>query len=743
VRVLTPVPDEGEGKIGVGPLIEVEEPSPNGTFPYNFVYHAIPSGVGVFSFHDFEREYPQDGAPACAIKTPYPEVCASFSFAHWKEKAGWPGGWLPSREAERLEAGGKLAPSPARWQRFSPGQQGVYACREISPWASAEEPLVIDFLRPDGTTEVFLQDGTGRFSDAAVVEVPGGHLGIFRRTPVSAEDRMYRSVGSLVAAPIVSTGKERRIGDLEELNIGDVWFDGRAADARDARKIRKRAGYGPFRPVALTDTSGKPTGEVVLLWVEAIPPPDHNEMEERKQKQELRRGKGKNQCGKPDTEAFRERSSRRRPAPQDGCGGRMSRPLSNADVKKRLHLTKLSSLGRSGADRVVDLPASYDAERRPLNAFATSDGGLVVDDMTFDRQLRRGKDVSGDASALQALAAPPLSGPPPQRLLSAAFDPASGEAAIIYAEAVGDDVYPSPPLLSDMPRARVVSALGKPVGKPLKIAEFQDHMGELLAIRGGETWFLFAQHTPDSFRILGGAHHGAQHPIPTPECDKSCPPYVLGLLPTSDARVEVLWSLGYGTPNAFFSSILHPETLLATLPRQIELSPGKYIVPDDFGVFRSKDGSPALWTLKEDGSATLTNSQEGGQKHEAPQQRFTTSVHQVWGDVVVVASTETQARATWLKAGVTVDFEPDKLVNQKASQKLRAGESPGPVLKSDKWLLPSAPGQLIPASTELQAVLENCPVRLPTGPRRLLLACSEATSDQLPSVRVGTRVVRY
>jgi hypothetical protein len=737
------VPDEGEVKAGVGPLIEIEERPPNGTFPYNFVYHAVPSGVGVFSFHDFEREYPQDGAPACAIRTPYPEVCAAFSFARWKGEPLWPRGWLPSHEQEWLEAGGKLAPSPARWQRFSPGQAGVYACREISSWASAGEPLVIDFLRPDGTTEVFLRDDTGRFSDVAVVEVPGGHLGIFRRTPVSAEDRMYRSVGALVAAPIVSTGKERRVGDLEELQIGDVWFEGRASDARDARKLSKRAGYGPFRPVALTGPSGKPTGEVVLLWVEAIPPPDHNELEKQRQKQELRRGKGKNQCGQPNAEPFRERASRRRPVPQDGCGGRMSRLLSSPDVKKRLHLTRLSSTGRPGADRVVDLPASYNAEREPLNAFATSEGGLVVGNMTFDRQLRRGKDVSGDASASQALGAPHLIGPPPQRLLSAAFDPASGEAAILYAEAVAEDVYPRPPLLSDTPRARVVSALGKPLGKPLTVAEFRDHMGEIQAARGGESWFLFAQQTPDLFRILGGTHHGAQHPIPTPECDKNCPPSFLGLLPTSDARVEVFWSLGYGTPDTFFSSILHPGTLLTTPPRRIELPPGGHIVFDDLGTLRNKDGSPTTWTLKEDGSAALTGAGEGEPKSEAPRQRFATSVHRVWGDVVVVASTETLARATWLKAGVTVDFEPGKHARREGTQKLRAGELPGPVLHGEKWLLPSTPGQPIEASAELQAALVNCPVRLPTGPRRLLLACSEPTDDQLPAVRVGTRVARY
>jgi hypothetical protein len=43
----------------------------------------------------------------------------------------------------------------------------------------------------------------------------------------------------------------------------------------------------------------------------------------------------------------------------------------------------------------------------------------------------------------------------------------------------------------------------------------------------------------------------------------------------------------------------------------------------------------------------------------------------------------------------------------------------------------------------LKATLKSCPVTMPTGPRRLLLACSEATDDQLPTVRVGTRVVRY
>jgi hypothetical protein len=742
-RPIEPVPDEGEARAGVGPLIEVEAPPQNVVFSYNFVHHAVPSGVGVFSFYDFEREYPHDGAPACSLKTPHPEVCAAFSFARWKGEALWPRGWLPSREAERLEADGKLAPSPARWQRFSPGQAGVYGCREVSPWASEGEPLVIDLLRPDGTTEIFLKDSSERFSDAAVVEVPGGHLGIFRRTPVTPENRMYRSVGPLVAAPIVSTGKERRIGDLEELQIGDVWFDGRASDARDARKISKRAGYGPFRPVALTGPSGKLTGEVVLLWVEAIPPLSHDEKEEREERKRPRRGKGKNQCGQPDAEPFRERASRRRPMPQDGCGGRVSRLLSSTDVKKRLHLTRLSSTGRPGADRTVELPASYNAERNPLPAFATPDGGLVVGDMTFDRQLRRGKDASGEASASQALAAPSLGGAPPQRLLSAAFDPASGEAALVYAEAVEENGYPRPPLLSDAPRARAVSALGKPLGKPVDLPDFRDQMGAILAARGGDGWLLFTQDTPGSFRVLGGPHHGAQHPLPTPECGADCSPWLMGLLPAPGGRVEAIWSRTYGGRDPFSSLLLHPGTLLAEPARQVKVHASSSLLFDDRGAFRNKDGVLSAWYLKEDGSAALSGAGEGEEGSEAVQRRFTVEAHQVWGDVVIVATREKQSRATWLKAGVTLDLEPDKLADEEEVQKLRAGAEPGPVLRGGKWLLPPTPGQPIPASAELQAALRNCPARLPTGPRRMLLACSEATDDQLPVVRVGTRVARY
>ncbi|MCS6899736.1 MAG: hypothetical protein RMJ98_08745 [Myxococcales bacterium] len=741
---ITPVPDNGEAKIGVEPLVELETAlKEEAEFPYNFVYHAVPSGAGVFSFYQFEQEYSRDGAPACSIKTPYPEVCAAFSFARWKGEALWPRGWLPHREASRLEPDGKLVPSPARWQRFSPGQKGVYAVREISPWGATDEPLVIDLLHPDGSIEVFLKDDSGRFSDAAVVEVPGGHLGIFRRAPIPLEDRLYRSVGSLVAAPIVSTGKERRIGDLEDLQIGDVWFDGRASDARDARKISKRAGYGPFLPVALTNTSGQPTGEVVLLWVEAIPPPGYSEQEAQDPRSESPKGKGKNQCGRPSAEPFRERVSRRRPTAQDGCGGRTSRMLSSTDVKKRLHLTRLSSTGRLGADRVVDLPASYDAERSPLRAYATPDGGLVVGEMTFDKQLRRGRDISREAAASQALEPPVLRGAPPQRLLSATFDPASGEAAIIYAEAIREDIYPRPPILSDAPKARAVSALGKPLGQIVELPEFRDLQWEILAARGGDSWVLLSREKPSSFRILGGPHHGAQHPLPIPECGPNCTSVPLSLLPAPGAHVEVIWSGQYDGSGPFSSTLLHPATLLSDPPQELKERGASRFVFDDRGAFRSKEGTLATWYLREDGSAVLLHEGERPPEGADTWHRFTREVHQVWGDVVIVAAKEKQIRATWLKAGVTIDIEPDKISRQQEEQKLRAGEAPGPVLPGGKWLLPSAPGQPIPAPAELQTVLQNCPVRLPTGPRRMLLACSEATNDQLPTVRVGTRVVRY
>jgi hypothetical protein len=756
---IEPVADGEGAAMGVGPLVHLDETVEESPFQYNFSHHAVPSGSGVFSFYEFESENGRDGAPICALKTPFPDVCMGFSFAPWKGAPPWPGAWLPARGDDRLEPDGKLTASPISWDRISPGTQGVYACNTQRIWDDTAPVLEIDFLRPDGAIEPFLKDTTGRFSDALVVEVPGGHLGIFRQTPVAAANRMYRSVGGLVAAPIVGAGKERKVGALKPLQIGDVWYDGRASDARDARSSHKRAGYGPFRAVALMDAKGKPSGDVALVWVEVFPPPGHEELAEKKKKTEVRKGKGKNQCGRPDRTSFGERVSQRRPFfGAGGCGGRASRSLSSTDVQKRLHVTRLTSAGEPREDRAIDLPKDHNAEKDPLVVVARPGGGLAVNHMTFDGQLRRGKDLPvGEQPAV--LDPPTLEGPRPQRLLQAAFDQRSGEALLIVGEAADPGVpammglKPTP--MSDVVAARTTSALGKPLGKPLLLPELRDTMERPAMARGGGGWLVVGSDGQASFRVIGGPHHEALHPFPVPECDgKPCPFSLLSMMPALDGRVELLTTTHDPKNSATYATLIHLDSLLSTPPREVN-GGAKDTFPalDNRGELRGEDGALLRWTLSDDGVASLVDPSRkedkapeeasGDQKDRKTEPAFQWEMHLVWGDVVIVATRGKQARATWLKAHQTIDFETDKMPEQDGFMQLRGGSERGPVLPGGLWILPSTPGPLLPAPSGLKATLKSCPVTMPTGPRRLLLACSEAIDDQRPTVRVGTRVVRF
>jgi hypothetical protein len=409
-----------------------------------------------------------------------------------------------------------------------------------------------------------------------------------------------------------------------------------------------------------------------------------------------------------------------------------------------MHITRLSPAGDTREDRAIDMSREYSAEKDPLEIHSQL-AGLSINWMYFDEKLQYEGDNDNGEYRSHYDSIEPLRGPRPQRLLQATFDQRSGEALLLVGEAVSPESpykMPSDPLaMVDTVTARTASALGKPLGKPLVLPELRGSMERPAIARGGGSWLVMS---PGRTSI----HHEAQHRFPAIECKGGpCPVSAQSLRPTPEGRIEL--STTYDSTT--YTSLLDLETLLATPPRKEDGgAEGTFPALDNRGELRGEDGTLLRWTLSREGVASLLDPsrKEGKTQEETGNDRkeerpFHWEMHQVWGDVVVVATRGKQARATWLKARQTIDFETDKMPEEEGFLRLPWDSEKGPVLPGGLWLLPSTPGPLLPAPAGLQAALKDCPVQMPTGPRRLLLACSEATDDQLPTVRVGTRVVRY
>lgn len=746
---IQPVKDEEGAILGVGPFQEVGSDRRE-SYNYNFVFQGIPSGVGLFSFYEFERGY-WAGNYNCTIRTEFPNVCQTFSFTPWADKPVWPQRWLPERFDNLLGKEGKMFPSKASWLRFSPGQEGVYAT-SVKVADSGRTNLFIDFLRPNGKIETFLEDTSERFSDAEIVEVSGGYLGIFRLVPVAVNGRVYTSAAPLVAAPVYMLNGKRIVGNIKKLPIADVWWDGRTSDARDALTMQPHANYGPFRAVALLDKGGKQTGEVALVWVEVVPPPSYEEQKAQEEKKVRKKPKkAKNQCGAPARADFEERLAKRAGNQGDGCGGRISRQLSLREVKKKLHVTRLRADGSQVEDRSLDFNQEYNPEKFPMVAVARRGGGLIVKDLVLDETFRIERRIFGrtpfdspDSNSsiqneqISATIDPnPLDGKAPQQLVKAAFDPRSGDAVLLYREAVPSFHSGTSAMRADAFYARRISALGKPEEADVQIPELQDSFLSPILGRGKDAWLIFAS-TSSMFRVVGGIHHGASHPIRLPETNGTTLPEIKVVLPSLDGRLDLFFLFDYGASSLWQESV-DSSTLLSTEPTSLEDIRMDRLVLDSQGLFHREDGRPTFWHLGEDGNPVLGGS---GLKEENDGEKTTSqfrySQHQVWGDVVVLAVNKKEVRATWLKANQTIQLEEKVVKTTMGYENLE-----GPIFSQNRWILPSVPGQPIEVSPELSKALSLCEVAMPTGPRRLLLACTEPTDDQLPAVRVGTRVVRY
>jgi hypothetical protein len=753
----------------VGPFVAVGGEPKSVSSPNTFRDFA-PFGPGLMQFVGFEADGSILGRPTCAIKTPFPATCRAASFARWSGGGGssgsdttWPGG----AGHVYADTWGPLRPVEFAWTTFSPGKRSLYASLIDSP---GDHPrLLVHELTPEGPETVFLEQLDTPFTQIEIVETRSGHRAIVRGPALQAEGRPYSSFAELSAARITGAAGKRKIEVQGKLGIGDVWEDGRASDARDARSKKLRAGFGPIRAAAALDGSGAVTDQLLMAWVEVIPPRGYEPEPERKPRS--KRGpkrSSKHQCARLDASEFWDRFRASRGMGGDGCGGRASRALSAVTVKKLLHVTRIDEQGKTTDDRSYPLAEGYNAATAHLVVAPQRGGAVVVNGVKFDAKLRPVKKASGPLPLSQgegSFSDSSVAGeaPPARRMFAMSFDPASGEALAFLHEEAPAPAYPGPmgrgiaiPSLEGPIFAQRFSALGEPVGKAVWLshgvlgmeaidlsAQGDEIPAEAVAARAGDAWVVLAQGA--GYHLVGGDKDGAFLPLPA-SCDGGCEG-VLALERVSSRR-GVLELFGTVDNKASFASL----SLSSSSPGQpapLALPEGARPALTVAGSVRNNDGSLAFFALRDGvptlvapGSTPAPAEVDGGPPPDEKGAPAITAIKPVWGDVVVLTSSSAGASATWLRAGKTVAWGEGKYAPEPwGRQPIVPGASP--LLPGGKFVLPDEPGEPIALSPEVSAAVVECSFAMPTGPRRLLLGCTEPTSDQAPKVNAGVRVMRY
>lgn len=634
---------------------------------------------------------------ACLVTVPDGAPCQFLRFAPWKQprdRAGWE---RPARDND-VGAWSAFVPAAGDWGNLSPGAEAVYALRR-------EGSLAIDTIDEKGkVTPVFDGANAPAIFDVRLVETATGLLaiGIDPDTQSLAAVALRKKDGGGFA-PSPAT----------QLHLTMTGDEGTAQQARWMIDQKLRVGYGSWDVLAGVDDKGKADKSVYMAWTEAIPPAKY-----------APRGVVKKGHGV---------------TAKHGCGGRPSRPLFDASVEKKTHLTVLGEDGRVAADHVLPIAAPLDSA--PALALAAIPGGVEVNGVRFGKDGKP-KDASVKPVAPPpALTPPPLVGPVMQRLEAAAFDPKSGEGIIVYSE-------------KDDQRAMRFDARGAPIGAPVDVTNRVQLAPRAFArlARAGETWVALEQ-SADAVVLVNGPNAGKRVAIAS---DRSwvLPKGPAWVFPVDDAHVEVvrfvplpktyLLEIGVGDPA--LSRGLMVSTVDVTSGNSTPWSlvsgwfAGEAITPrlndvaiaaraSDGGLLLVGRGSEGSWREvrrnADGGWAAPVLLGEGGNIHGA-------IPHSVWGDVVAVLLGSTPL-ATWLEGARTLPLQASN-----DHQALR-----GPLLAGGAFALPATTGAPVKLPAEVARHVTDCPLAFPTGPNRTVMVCDEPVDAARVSVRVGLRTVRY
>lgn len=548
---------------------------------------------------------------------------------------------------------GPMGPATApkeRWLDLSSGKSHVFGLRV------SKEGSHLDAIDADGKAATFLDAPGVRLARARVLELA-------TRTVLVGESEgrpaTLRVFGIETAGGKGRLTEERRLKYAVTLPRPGGTLG--AQRAREAAASGDRALWPPYRVVPLLDDAGKETDGWALVAVEVVaPPPTWPEG-----KPHLRRGA------------------------KDGCG-KMSRPLSDVSVDKRIHVVRFEGTTLV-SDRVVRSDVKKDNDKDAL-LVAPKPGGALEIDGRLHGSDDKPKGKAGHAEPPRAPVVPGTESPTAPLTAVAAgmgYDPDAKEG--LYVFSVGLDL--AAVRFDDEGKPRGEAFLAGRSGTPHHV--------------GGD-WIV-----TDAFGVsyLTGLHEGRV-------LEHRGPSFARASVASKD-RIHFFFD---GEPGTFVHLELDAAKATFTQPEVVKRSEEH---PTWVTAAVLVDGRPALL---EAGRSGVFLTGLDGKSHLvtdlAEDKRLT--IRAAWGGPVVVASTAKDAVGIWpltkrtgpLPAPNEDDFMPFGW---------RGGEI----------LLGPEPGAELTSPEVAKAVAEGCGVAAPTGPRRWVLGCVSATDP----VRVGKSVV--
>ncbi|MCC6645715.1 MAG: hypothetical protein IT374_09110 [Polyangiaceae bacterium] len=543
----------------------------------------------------------------------------------------------------------------------------------------ADGKLVIHKIGADGKATVLLEDAQARpWRRAEVIETAAGHVLVGALSGEGPEE--------LVVADIEERGGKRQLGQLVKLGYGMVpAFRQSAQGARYA----EAEGFNPvwdFRATSLLDASGQLDKSWAIAVLQVNPPPFS-----------WRAGRP---YKKPPTRGAKH-----------GCGGPGSRPLSDKSVEKLVKILRFEG-AKLVSEHIVDRPQSRDLTADPFDAHAATDGGVEIGGVVWSRAGKQSgsKGKHARATVPDIFETMQMVGPGWYR--GVGFDPESKEGLVAW--------------VNDQGRAHRFGADGKPTGEQLTVPNsiggtLRRVLGEWMAVESRSVAWLTG---PNAGKAVDWE-------------------YRLGT--ARDVR-----ALGDGV-TVFLSNGSSCRTLkldAATLAisatsepvpaceGNFSISPPLTLPSGKPGIVRISDRGKKVELAPFDGEAT-----ELPEESMPKGKLINSTIHEVWGDVVVVRRGAESWTATWVRAGKTITgIEPlQRPTPTPGSERVQGG----PLLETGEHFLPDDPGMPVHAPELLGAAARGCSSYAVAGPRLGALVCVEAVHPTKPSLTHGVRMFKY